>query len=241
MFEIAICDDSIIDSAEIEDMLQYIAKREDIKIETDIFYDGNTLVDYIYNGKRYDIIYLDIEMRDKNGVDAAKEIRNIDTKALIIYVTNYESFAKEVFEVAAFRFLTKPINVDKFEQYFIDAQREITNNMKYFRYQYNKISYRILIDDIMYFQSDKRVTYIITRNESRKCYGRINDIEKKLFDANICFYRIHQSFLVNPRYVVEYYYNTMILVDGTTLNISENRRKKVSERFCQIKGEDIIA
>ncbi|MFR9276448.1 LytR/AlgR family response regulator transcription factor [Finegoldia magna] len=116
-----------------------------------------------------------------------------DKKALIIYVTNYESFAKEAFEVSAFRFITKPINVNKFEN-ILSTQRGDYKNPRYFRYQYNKIPYRVPIDEIMYFQSDKRITYIITNHDSRKCYGKINDIEKKLLEVNILFYRVHQSF-----------------------------------------------
>lgn len=240
MLEIAICDDSVIVSSDIESKLQRLAKKFAIDIEIDIFYDGNALVKHICNGNRYDLIYLDIEMQGKNGVDAAREIRVFDKKALIIYVTNYESFAKEAFEVSAFRFITKPINVNKFEKYFIDAKEEIIKNPRYFRYQHNKIPYRVPIDEIMYFQSDKRITYIITNHDSRKCYGKINDIEKKLLEVNILFYRVHQSFLVNPKYVAEYYYNTMVLIDGTTITVSENRRKKVNKLFCTIKGEDII-
>ena len=203
MLEIAVCDDDILIAADIEKMLEKLSLIVAIKVEIDVFYDGSTLVDYIKKGKRYDIIYLDIEMRKQNGVEAARIIRRIDKKVLIIYVTSHESFAKEVFEVSAFRFITKPI-----------------------------------VPDV--FQSDRRVTYIITKKGNRKCYGKLNDIEKRLNEANTYFYRTHQSFLVNPKFVAAYIYDSMELIDGTTLAISENRRKNVSELYCALKGEDII-
>ena len=103
-------------------------------------------------------------MEKQNGVDAARIIRKLDRNVLIIYVTSHESFAKEVFEVSAFRFITKPIDLQIFERYFIDAKKEILGNPKYFQYQYNKVSYRVPVSDIMYFQSDKRVTYIVKKN-----------------------------------------------------------------------------
>lgn len=240
MLDIAICDDEILVVANIENRLQELCKETVTEVEIDAFYDGSTLAEHIRNGKRYDIIYLDIEMVKQNGVDAARTIRKLDTKALIIYVTSHESFAKEVFEVSAFRFITKPIDPDIFRKYFIDAKKEIFRNPKYFQYRYNKISHRVSIDDIMYFQSDKRVTYIVTIDGSQKCYSKLNDIEQKLIEANTHFYRTHQSFLVNPRYVSTYIYDTLVLMDGTTLTISENRRKTVSELFCTLKGEEII-
>ena len=240
MLEIAICDDEVGVAANIESRLQELCDEMFIEAETDIFYDGSTLVEYIKGGQRYDIIYLDIEMAQKNGVDAARAIRELDTKALIIYVTSHESFAKEVFEVSAFRFITKPIDPEIFRKYFMDAKNELLRKPKYFQYQYNKISYRLPIEDIMYFQSDKRVTYIVTASGSQKCYAKLNDIEQRLIEADTCFYRTHQSFLVNPKYVSVYIYDALELTDGTTLTISENRRKKVSALFCALKGEEII-
>ena len=141
---------------------------------------------------------------------------------------------------AYFRFITKPIDIDLFEKYFKDAITQVSRAPQYFQYQYNKISYRLSIDEIMYFQSDRRITYIITKSGSEKCYGKLNNIEKSLIDKNIFFYRTNQSFLVNPKFVSVYMYDSMRLMDGTTLSISENRRKNVSKLFCMLKGDDII-
>lgn len=240
MLEIAICDDETLETSNIEKMLEDLATKVATKINIDVFYDGSTLVDYINRGKRYDLIYLDIEMEKQNGVDAARIIRKLDRNVLIIYVTSHESFAKEVFEVSAFRFITKPIDLQIFERYFIDAKKEILGNPKYFQYQYNKVSYRVPVSDIMYFQSDKRVTYIVKKTGSEKCYEKLNNIEKRLLESDIFFYRTHQSFLINPKFVSVYSYDSMELLDGTTLTVSENRRKKVNELFCALKGEDII-
>ena len=75
---------------------------------------------------------------------------------------------------------------------------------------------------------------------SEKCYEKLNNIEKRLLESDIFFYRTHQSFLINPKFVSVYSYDSMELLDGTTLTVSENRRKKVNELFCALKGEDII-
>ena len=99
MLKIAICDDEIMIASQIENMLEKISNTIVRKVEIDVFYDGSTLVNHIKEGMRYDLIYLDIEMKKQNGVDAARELRIIDNKVLIIYVTGHEGFAKEVFEV----------------------------------------------------------------------------------------------------------------------------------------------
>ena len=240
MIEIAICDDEIVITSKIENILEELSEEMGIKVEIDVFYDGKTLVNYIKDGKKYDLIYMDIEMREQDGISAASEIREIDKNVFLFYITSHESFAKDVFELNAYRFITKPIDLGIFRKYFEAVKDELTIRPQYFRYQYNKVVYRISLDEIIYFQSDRRVTYIITENGSKKCYGKLNDIECRLLQSNIVFFRIHQSFLVNPQYIIAYFYDSMELRDGTTLSISENRRKKVSELFCTFKGEDII-
>ncbi len=240
MIDIAICDDERDFSSKIENCILGYALELEIKINIDVFYDGMELLKYIEANNTYNLIFLDIEMNELNGVDTAHRIRKIDKDVLIIYVTNYESFAKEVFEVSAFRFLTKPLDFKLLKKYFFDACNNIIKRPDYFTYQYNKVKYRLAIADIIYFQSDLRITYINTIHGSKKCYGKLNDIERKLAENSITFYRTHQSFLVNPKFVAEYYYDTMVLNDGTTLSISSNRRKKVSELYCKIKGEEII-
>lgn len=240
MFEIAICDDEICTTSEIEEMLRKLCETYNIRAEIDVFYDGLTLVDYIEQGTNYDIIYLDIEMKQKNGVDAARGIRKKDANVLIIYVTSYESFAKEVFEVSAYRFITKPIDKKLFEKYFFSAIENIRSVPVYYRYQYNKVHYKLLIGDIVYFRSDKRITYIVTKNGEHKCYEKLNEIEKKLNNFNVTFFRTHQSFLVNPKYVTAYMYDSMILSDGSAISISIKRRKEINKMYCSYMGDKII-
>lgn len=95
MLEIAVCDDETLITAQIEKMLEEITEESVTKIEVDVFYDGSSLVEHISQGKRYDIIYLDIEMTKQNGIDAAWNIRKLDKKVLIIYVTSHESLPKK--------------------------------------------------------------------------------------------------------------------------------------------------
>lgn len=110
----------------------------------------------------------------------------------------------------------------------------------YFQYKFNREVYKTELNKILYFQSNKRITYIISELGTMQCYEKLNDIENFLKEKNILFYRIHQSFLVNPSYVKKYRYDMIELLDGTEFTISEKRRKSVNEVFCKIKGEELI-
>lgn len=240
MINIAICDDDIFLTSEIEKHLMNFASEMNLDINLDIFFDGQSLLEYINQGNYYHLIFLDIEMNHLNGIDTAYKIRKDNQKVLLIYVTSHENYAKKVFEVSAFRFLTKPVNPSLLKAYFTAACKNILECPNYFQYRYNKISYRLPLDSIIYFQSDLRITYIVTTYGTKKCYARLNTIEKNLKENMVYFFRTHQSFLVNPQYIMEYHYDTIVLQDKTTLSISHNRRKKINELYCNLKGEEII-
>lgn len=240
MLEIAICDDEMSVLSQVEELVFKLADKHDMKIEVDCYRDGSELADNVDEGKRYDIIYLDIEMERENGVTVARRIREKDKDALLIYVTSHESFAKEAFEVSAYRFITKPIDGMLFEKYFVSACDEIELLPHFFHFQYNKVPYMVAINEIIYLQSDLRVTYIITKDNSQKCYEKLNDIEDKFNKLGIRFLRPHQSFLVNAKYIEIYTYDSLTLRDGTTISISARRRKVFNEQFCKLKGDSII-
>lgn len=239
MINIAICDDEISTTSELEAEICKAAKKNGIGINIDIFFDGSTLENYIKSGHRFDLIYLDIEMKIKNGIDVAKEIRRLDYNVLIIYVSSYESYLKELFEVEAFRFISKPINKNLFYDYFKMACERIGNKELYFQFQFSKEVKKILLRDIIFFESQKRIIYINTIKGKEKFYGKLNDIEKQLQGSKQKFIRIHQSFYVNYNYIVKMNFSKLKLSNGMELQISEDRQKKVRLQFCKLAGEEL--
>lgn len=234
MINIAICDDNISVTGKMEDALLRFAREKMIDIDSDVYFDGKELADTVINGKRYDIIFLDIEMNEENGLSAAKRIREVDKTVIIIYVTSYESYMKETFEVRPFRFLVKPIDLKELKRYFLEASEEITSGDYYFRYRYERVNYKILVKEILYFESRRRKIFITTTGGTVETYGKLNDIEKSLKGGKIPFLRIHQSYLVNYKHITGQAYDFIILSDGSKLSISEDRRKRISEEYCML-------
>ncbi len=138
MVRIAVCDDDMRFTAELEEMVRREAADAGISVETEAYSDGDTLVADIEKSYRYDLIFLDIEMERVNGINAARQIRRIDRSALLIYVSGYEQYLKELFEVEPFRFLSKPVDVEKFRKYFCDACARIGETEAYYSFSFNK-------------------------------------------------------------------------------------------------------
>lgn len=238
MINVAICDDDLAITGKIESIIQNIAKKNFIQLETEVFWNGKQLVELIENGEYFDIIFLDIEIGHEDGISIAKRIRKTDKRVLIIYVTSYECYMKDSFEVRPFQFLVKPVNEKRLEACFRSACEDINNEECYFRYNYQRISHKIPLQDILYFESNKRKIRVITATETFELYGKLNDIEESLKSSKISFLRVHQSFLVNYRHIDGLSYDFLILNNGKRISISEERRKKISESYCAM--EDIF-
>ncbi len=245
MVRIAVCDDDLRFTAGLEEMVHREAENAGISVETEAYSDGFALVGDIEKGYRYDLIFLDIEMERVDGINAARQIRRIDRSALLIYVSSYEQYLKELFEVEPFRFLSKPVDRAKLRKYFRDACARMGGTEVYYRFSFNKEIRKVAVRDIVYFESRNRVVHIFMADGSAEFfYGRLNVVEKELSEGCHEFLRIHQSFLVNYSYIEKMNFSvvTVIFGDGrrAALKISEDREKAVRSRLCGMAGRKAV-
>ena len=141
--KIAVCDDDKLLTGEIDGQLQRIQQKMGISFETDIFFDGETLWEAIEKHGSYDIIYLDIEMENMDGITVARKIREQDPYTILLFVSSYDSYYEQLFEVEPLRFLRKPINPEKFEEYFKIAYGRLMNLDERLHFEFNKRLYQI--------------------------------------------------------------------------------------------------
>ncbi len=239
MLKIAVCDDDIRFAAKLENMILQEALQAGLSAETEIYSDGDTLVADMQKGYRYELIFLDIEMERLNGIRAAHIIREMDCSVLLIYVSGYEQYLKELFEVEPFRFLQKPLDDERFRRYFHEACERIGDTDAFYQFTFNKNICKVSLRDTVYFESRNRVVYIVMDNGTEEYfYGKLNDVEKQLEESRYHFLRIHQSYLVNYSYIKKMSFSDITIVTGggkeISLRISEDREKKIRAQLCGI-------
>lgn len=238
--KIAVCDDEIVATSEMEGILLEIAEKKYINIDIDVFFDGNELTNSVYSGEKFDLIYLDIEMKKKNGIDTAINIREIDTNVSIIFVSGHDIYIRKLFEVNAFRFIDKPIDKTLFERYFMAAYDNKKKRAISFTYKYRREIHNVLTESIVYFESKGRNINIHILDEDIKIFnGKLNTVEHELINSQALFIRIHQSYLVNFMYIRSMTKTFVKLTDDTTLPISDERQKQVRENYCRLLGKNI--
>lgn len=111
MIKIAVCEDEKETQLLIEDYLENILKDISIEYEIQKYISGEELLES--NLKDIDILLLDIKMEKLNGMDTARKIREVDNEMEIIFVTSLIDYVQEGYEVRAYRYLLKPIELEE--------------------------------------------------------------------------------------------------------------------------------
>ncbi|MDU7439926.1 MAG: LytTR family DNA-binding domain-containing protein, partial [Clostridium sp.] len=225
---IAICDDEEIFRRSVCEKINEIYK-DDIDMVLRIFERGETLIkDFKENDSAYDIIFLDIEMENINGIDTARNIRKINTDVLIAFLTSHEEFAKDGYEVNAFRYLSKPIREDKLIE-CIENAKKICDGAKKIIIKYKDEEIILKATNIIYLEAQNKDIYIHTRDNVYVQKNNLSYYENQLKECG--FFRVHRSFIVNFNYVKSYTNKEVLLDNNEKVNLSRLKYKSFKDQL----------
>lgn len=238
MLEVAICDDNILFSGQLEEKLLQLSKIYFVKMEVEVYYDGSNLLLEIVNGKQFNIIFMDIEMKQMDGIKTAAQIREIDQAVQLIFVSSYERYMRNTFCVAPIGFVTKPIQYSELKKVFCLAVKILNKKKEYHYFEFNKICYKIKMDDIMYFQSKGRFVLVACVNEIFKQYEKMSKVEAEC-EQKGQFLRIHQSYLVNFKHIDRISNENIRLQKGIILPVSRSKKQEIDKKIQIFMGWNI--
>lgn len=188
--------------------------------------------------KPLDILFLDIQMKNINGIMAAKEIRKLDDKVCIIFITALSQYAKDGYKVRAYRYLTKPIEFDEYVIELYEAVQEIKKfKNKYITIKNNLGLFSIEYNDIIYVAVDNRKLLIKTiRGDDIITYQALSNFENLL--DKVSFFKCHQGFIVNFKYVENVTKNNLIKMRPEFyIPLSKHRKKDFIKRLTTYLGD----
>lgn len=232
MIYIAILDDENKIRMEMENLLSNIQKTLDVNLKISLFEKAQNLMSEMEE-QVYDIVFLDIELGDDNGIKIAEILKKKYPMVVIAFITGHYQYVYKVFDVRPCGFIRKPLQRDDVEHTLNIALRECDAEamLKYF----NKGRfYKIFLNDIYYITSEKRKIYIRKMGETVDFYIKIKEIEETLQAQSCNFLRISQSVIINVKYLKEMSYKEVVIETDSkevTFNISQKYQVQV-RRWC---------
>ncbi len=229
MVHIAICDDETCMSDSIERMVCEFFRRKNTEIETVQFSSGEELLRY---GKPIDVLFLDIQMKDIDGMETARRLRRDRFQGFLIFITVLKEMVFQSFEVQAYDYLVKPIGEKHFaktmERLYVSMQSAGGGNLLVQKGYESRI---IPLEDIVFCEIIDRKVYLnLASSEVVDFYGRMEHLEKKL-DGR--FFRCHRSFLINLNYLKSYRNGAACMEGGKEVPVSRLRSKEFSNVVLQ--------
>lgn len=232
MYNVGICDDGKNICSSLEEMVLLYAEKNELKMNTQVWYTGEDLCRYLGQGGHLDILFLDIELFELTGIEVGDYIRNKieDRKMQIIYISGESAYAQKLFKTQPMDFLVKPINMQQIEDALELALKLLGKDAERFEFQNGRDYYYISYGEIIYFESAGRKIKLVATGGEKEFYGAIRELEKKLPKD---FFTIHQSYVINRTHVVRYTYETVEMDNSALLSISKAYRKQVRERLLR--------
>jgi DNA-binding LytR/AlgR family response regulator len=184
----------------------------------------------------YDVVFMDIKLPNRNGMQAAFRLRDFDKQVLIIFVTNMVQFAVKGYEVDALDYIVKPIIYEEFKlkmQKTVDIIK-INQEVEIAVPQVNGIV-RLSSRNICYIDVYGHRLGYHTLNDTVYGTGSLSELEKKLKERY--FMRCNSCYLVNPKYIVAVRGYTVKMLNGAELKISQPKKKKFMDELTDWLGQ----
>ena len=177
------------------------------------------------SGKRFDIVFLDIQMEGMNGIEAARSLREKNANlgvedTVLVFITGIKDYVFDAFDLYAFQYLLKPIDERKFAEVLEKAAREAAKK-KERRVLFIK-SRNLTLDqsEILYIESRAKKVEIHTVRQTVEIYGAMDELEGQLGDE---FYRCHRAYIVNMDCITEYDGESITLTNGDRVYLTKKK------------------
>ncbi|WP_279053479.1 LytR/AlgR family response regulator transcription factor [Eisenbergiella tayi] len=172
------------------------------------------------SGKRFDVVFLDIQMEGMNGIEAARNLRERQGDTVLVFITGIKDYVFDALDLYAFQYLLKPIDEDKFAEVLERAARE-AGRKKERRVLFIK-SRNLTLDqsEILYIESRAKKVEIHTTRQVIEIYAALDELEGQLGEE---FYRCHRAYIVNLDCITEYDSESITLTNGDRVYLAKKK------------------
>lgn len=228
MITIAICDDDYKTTQMLRDCVRETALAEqNLEIDILCFTRGEALCQSV-EIQQINILLLDIEMPELNGIHTAEQFRKANPDAALIFITGHPGYMRECFHVHTFEFVDKPIDKIRLGKVLVNAFEEVKKK-SIFIYSINKKNYPIATREILYFEAEDHEILIYKKDRIISYYDTLSRIAK---DPSLPdFLLISKSHIINLNKIKCKSKTEFIMLNGKTLPIGLPFRSVASDAY----------
>lgn len=232
---IVICEDEAAYSDMLCNMISDYFESKNVKIDISVFADGDPFIKSYINENKYDVVFLDIQLENSDGMSIAAEIRKYDSSVPIIFVTGLENRAVEGYAVSAFDYIVKSSLKERLHTVLDRFMQSISKS--FLSVQISKGDTAIIpFSNILWIESESRGSVIVTENEEfhlSLAIGKISD-----FLPPALFTEVYKSVFVNLTKIRSIGNDTVIMCNEKKLPLSRRKRKNVmSAVMSAVRGK----
>lgn len=225
MLWIAVCDDEVMECCRMAEKIKVIMKEMKTPCMVRQFYSGRELLG---SPESYDIIFLDIIMRELDGMRTAQLFREKAFDRILIFMSSSREYVFEAYDVEAFQYLLKPVPEKKLKRVLQKAVLKTEKRLQeYIIVSRERQKRKLFLDDIRYFEIKGRLIDAHGTEGVFTYYEQIGALENMLQGKG--FFRCHKSYLINLKHVDGYNRQEAILDNGERILIAKRRY----EGFCR--------
>lgn len=223
-YKIAICDDDAGQRDYIAELVNTWAKLNHHLIDVKFYPEAKQFLFDYAEEKDFDILLLDIEMPEINGIELAKTVRKDNTTVQIIFVTGYYDYFSDGFDVSALHYLIKPVDERKLLPVLDKAANNLTYRQRSVLITTTDADIKIPLADIIYVESENVHIIIHTVNGSYKTRLTLSKFTEQLDDT---FFKVHRSFVVGLKFIKKISRKEITMLNGDVVPLSRGVYEEV--------------
>lgn len=228
---VAVIDDNQTDIKYVSGLVSLWAEAADHTVRIRTFQSAEEFLFHYEEDKEYDILLLDIEMGDMNGVELAKKIRQNNDSVQMVFITGFPDFMVEGYEVSALHYLMKPVSEEKLHNVLDKAVGNLEKSEKRLCVTFERQTIFVPLHQILYIEAQKQYVQIYTVDSDYRMKESLSNVEKQVDEY---FFKCHRSFLVNLRHVSQIKSNCVVLKNGEEVPISRGMAEQIGKEIIRL-------
>lgn len=229
--KIAVCDDNAAELEHLEGLLDEYKSVRGFPIDCQVFTSGIDMLFHMKGGE-YDIILLDVIMSGINGIETAREIRDIDKNVKLGFLSSSSEFAVDSYSVGAGFYLLKPVMEDRLFPILDQTNAELcTPNQDFLAVKSKNGFMRLPFEKLEYLEiMNKTIFFHMIDGSVQESTGTLSDYEEKLLPRSD-FFKIHRSYLVNLKQIQNLSGKGAVMCTGHILPVSRSLYARARDAY----------